>query len=747
MKVEDTYNKVVEGLNIFDRDLLCRFDQILNERWLSRGLNTLRKAQTIILGLAAQNPLLGTQDEFSEILAFHPKYLELKSALELGSIKIASLESKVSDQEKAILIHISEKSALQQKLDEAIFKLGAPKPDSSNSGMPPSGDLFRPSKGKPEDPNDKLLNKKLPGPKVGHKPHFYSNLDPTDPYIKVIELNDVPKVCPCCGAVGQMSPHSEQTRDFVDLERYPDKIQIVKIIYKSVIYKCGKCGKVHYKPFPGVPLPRYLFGPGLLAHIVNDIVTNNMTTRLIQEDLKHEFGITTSLGHINKCIWRVVKVLLPGYFQIMDNVKLAQVVNADETVFRERGKRYYTWVFVTKDLVFFTVGDRSTKNLDDILTSSFSGVLSSDMFNAYDKFLKENKCGARAQKCVYHLIRELKHCFDHHDSELHAFGEKGLEKIGSIMELWLEYKEISDKETVEAKALHGKLVACSQSFIEFMENAPKKGKAKNLAKRFDEQGEAYFTFLHVDGVEPTNNAAETSLRPLVIMRKIRLAAQGLRGRLNWMVLISIKATCKKQGINFEEFISQSINANERGELPPSPFLTGEVVSQEYIDRANERLETLEKEIAEEKKEFQKLRAMAQAKKDSDEAAVSGSENFEKNPVSQPEDSGQPPNPQSEDSGQPPESQPEDSGQPPDQQPENSGQPPDQQPKKRKKPTKLRPKKSNTLATVADDSPKGAFSKLGIHIFTSRNTRNKLKIKHNYKSNPSPTREKSPPILP
>jgi len=54
--------------------------------------------------------------------------------------------------------------------------------------------------------------------------------------------------------------------------------------------------------------------------------------------------------------------------------------------------------------------------------------------------------------------------------------------------------------------------------------------ARNLGKSLLENWDKLWTFLRVDGVEPTNNSAERILRPLVILKRIfqRLPSEGGR---------------------------------------------------------------------------------------------------------------------------------------------------------------------------------------------------------------------------
>ena len=60
--------------------------------------------------------------------------------------------------------------------------------------------------------------------------------------------------------------------------------------------------------------------------------------------------------------------------------------------------------------------------------------------------------------------------------------------------------------------------------------APLVSEAQNIAKRFRDHGDAYFTFLHTPGIEPTNNGPARQIRFLAIDRQITQGTRGAAGR-------------------------------------------------------------------------------------------------------------------------------------------------------------------------------------------------------------------------
>ena len=104
------------------------------------------------------------------------------------------------------------------------------------------------------------------------------------------------------------------------------------------------------------------------------------------------------------------------------------------------------------------------------------------------------------------------------------------------------------------------------------ERAPMRSEAQNMAKRFRDHGDAYFTyftFLETPGSEPTNNSPERQIRFLAIDRKI---TQGTRGEAEpcWSKRIwTVLASCAQQGCAAFGFIHDSLIANFTDQPFPS----------------------------------------------------------------------------------------------------------------------------------------------------------------------------------
>src|SRR5262249_43694732 len=80
---------------------------------------------------------------------------------------------------------------------------------------------------------------------------------------------------------------------------------------------------------------------------------------------------------------------------------------------------------------------------------------------------------------------------------------------------------------------------------------------------------AWWTFVQVEGVEPTNNTAERSIRPGVRWRKGSLGTQSAEGSRFVESMMTVVATLKQQQRNVLTYLAAAHEAALRGEAAPS----------------------------------------------------------------------------------------------------------------------------------------------------------------------------------
>jgi transposase len=71
---------------------------------------------------------------------------------------------------------------------------------------------------------------------------------------------------------------------------------------------------------------------------------------------------------------------------------------------------------------------------------------------------------------------------------------------------------------------------------------------------------ALWTFVRVEGIEPTNNAAERSLRAAVLWRKVSYGTQSARGSRYVASMLTVLMSCQQQGRNALAYLTACCQA-------------------------------------------------------------------------------------------------------------------------------------------------------------------------------------------
>src|SRR5512147_131980 len=119
---------------------------------------------------------------------------------------------------------------------------------------------------------------------------------------------------------------------------------------------------------------------------------------------------------------RLREVFLAWYLEIQAQALDSAVLHADETGWRVDGTTHWLWCFTTAELTYDMI-DRSRGGpaLKKFFWEEFAGVLVTDFWAAYNAVV-----AARKQKCLPHLLRDLKRTrhAHHPGGDWHAFSKQ-----------------------------------------------------------------------------------------------------------------------------------------------------------------------------------------------------------------------------------------------------------------------------------------------------------------------------------
>ena len=125
--------------------------------------------------------------------------------------------------------------------------------------------------------------------------------------------------------------------------------------------------------------------------------------------------------------------------------------------------------------------------------------------------------------------------------------------------------------TLEWSSFQMKMSRLRREVKQALEDGSRCPCAKTAATCFEilKVEEGLWTFVHTEGVEPTNNASERALRHAVIWRRISGGTDSAVGSRFVERMLTVVATCRQQKRNVLDYLSACFEAHRRGQKVPS----------------------------------------------------------------------------------------------------------------------------------------------------------------------------------
>ncbi len=457
----------------------------------------------------------------------------------------------------------------QKRVDELERTVAKLSKNSTNSSKPPSSDITRPKS------RQRQQGKRKIGAQPGHPRHER----PAFPEADIQTFHDYRlDACPECGHAGIT---------FVDQPpRVIQQMEIEEVIvhkqeHRSYPVWCERCGKVHYHPFPEAVVKEGLFKERLTALVAYMKGVDHASYSTIRKFIRDVLGENVSRGYLRKVVAKASTALDATYAELLERLPLEQALNVDETGHKDNGEKFWTWVFKADLYVLFKIDkSRGSKVLVEVLGKEFDGLLGCDYFSAYRKYMKD--FNVTVQFCIAHLIRDIKYLTGLKDAATKAYGKKllaAVKEMFKIIHLSACNAQADNREDFSAGAFTCEMECARKAIMEAaLKDVPscldKNGKeqkreAFNMAKRFRDNGKAYFEFITTPGMGPTNNLAEQAVRFVVIDRRITQGTRSEKGRETCERLWTVVGTCALQGRSAFEFILTAVRAYFRDDPAPS----------------------------------------------------------------------------------------------------------------------------------------------------------------------------------
>ncbi|WP_161569320.1 IS66 family transposase [Candidatus Oscillochloris fontis] len=401
--------------------------------------------------------------------------------------------------------------------------------NSQNSSKPPSSD---PPSAPPRPAKTPRGKPKTKGAQPGH-PDQQRDLMPTSEVSQVVPLR--PTTCPGCqhALPDDLAPVGSPRRQQVwDIPVAPP--EVTEYQYYTVICPCCQAWVAAERPDA---VPPGAFGPRMVALIALLHGRYRISNRELVDLLRMVWQIPISVGSVCDLQQVASAALIPAYTEVQAAIAEADHVHVDETSWREGSRTPWLWVAVgTLATLFMVQLGRGKTQMHALLNTTFAGYVTSDRLAAYNSLPPE-----RRQVCWAHLIRNLRSRVET-KGRWQADAADLLALADLVFAVWDRYRD----GVIDRAVLRAMLAPIQHAMWERLHVAAQGGHyLSSLGRELIRLWDALWTFVEVEGIEPTNNAAERALRPAVLWRKGSYGTQSDGGSRFVERMLTVTATCQQ----------------------------------------------------------------------------------------------------------------------------------------------------------------------------------------------------------
>ena len=355
--------------------------------------------------------------------------------------------------------------------------------------------------------------------------------------------------CPDCGR-GLSGGSEHRRRQIIEVPLAP--VQVTDHVVLS--RWCGVCRK---RVLPRLDLSaqvagRHRVGVRLMSLVGWLHTVGRLPLRTVQSLLEALYGLHLSVGELSEVLHALAARGQPEYQRLRQQVRGSPFVHADETGWREAGQNGYLWSFSTPHVRYFHHDQsRSGRVPVEVLGEAFAGITVSDFYGGY------NQVGAVRQRCWVHFLRDLHALAEAHpqDEAVQAWARQ-VRGVYDSARSWQGRAQEAQSRLGEAagsfgfgvfarrsrrKAFERRLYALAQPHLG--RDVPERILSQRIASFLPE----LFVFVEHPSVPSENNAAERSIRPAVIGRKISGGTRSAKGSATKATLLSLFGTWQAQG--------------------------------------------------------------------------------------------------------------------------------------------------------------------------------------------------------
>jgi len=359
-----------------------------------------------------------------------------------------------------------------------------------------------PPKIRKEQEKKQSRSRPLPPERWGRKPG-HPGITRPKPLSIDREVQQTLKACPDCR--GRLSEPQEVT-EHIQEDIIPAQVMVSR--YLRYRYWCRGCKKIVSAPYAPDEVPCGYLGPMALITMAILKYHHGLPGNKIREVFRDLAGLKVSEGAIAQALQRLSYWLKVEVGVVAEALRRSPFVHLDETGWKVNGANHWLWAMVNERLAYYEIHpSRGSKIARALLGDNFKGTLISDFYSAY------NKLGSRQQKCLVHLLREMRQLRQRDPTQDFLLPYR---KLKRIIQDALRLNE--RRQNLGPIVFNRRKELLNERLISFGCSVQSHKDWKRLSARILKHHKSILAFLDVPGLPSNNNAAERSIRGHVIIR-------------------------------------------------------------------------------------------------------------------------------------------------------------------------------------------------------------------------------------
>jgi transposase len=370
--------------------------------------------------------------------------------------------------------------------------------------------------------------------------------------------------CPDCS--GSLKLLGEDVSEM--LEYVPEHFKVIRRV--RVKLACARCDKIVQAEAPSRPIERGIAGPGLLAHVLVSKYADHLPLYR-QAEIYARDGVELDRSTMAEWVGGCSRLLEPLVEALRRHVMSATKLHTDDTPVpvlapgRGKTKTGRLWTYVRNDrpwgdqtppaVWYAYTPDRKGEHPQAHLRE-FRGTLQADAYPGYEEIYK----GGRVTEslCMSHVRRPFYDLYEAHKS---AVAKEALERIAALYTIEEEIRGRAAEERRAVRTARSKplLESMKKWFEETLDKLSKKSDTTRAIHYALDRWDALTRYCDDGRLEIDNNAAERSLRGVVLGRKNYLFCGSDAGGERAAAIYSLIGTAKLNGLNPEAYLREVLS--------------------------------------------------------------------------------------------------------------------------------------------------------------------------------------------